>query len=61
MYAGAGAADITNWARAILIADPTDDPVIFKFIAAKRGGRIGWVDEQGKKTFKRRKPYGPQR
>jgi AAA domain len=43
MYAGAGAADITNWARAIVVIDPTDnDEHVFRFIAAKRGTRIGW-------------------
>jgi hypothetical protein len=46
MYAGAGSADITNWARAILVIDPTHDPRTFKFIAAKRGGRIGWEDTE---------------
>jgi RecA-family ATPase len=34
MYSGAGAADITNWARAILVIESTKDPYIFKFIAA---------------------------
>ena len=43
-YAGAGGADITNWARAILVIDATHDPRTFRFIAAKRGSRIGWVD-----------------
>ena len=47
MYAGAGSADITNWARAILIADPTENPQVFQWIAAKRGKRIGWADHQG--------------
>ena len=45
MYAGAGAADITNWARAALIIDPTQNSQVFKFIAAKRASRIGWFDE----------------
>jgi hypothetical protein len=41
-YHGAGAACITNWARAILAIMPqNDDMSIFKFIAAKRGKRIG--------------------
>lgn len=53
MYAGAGAADLTNWARAILVIDPTHAPQVFKFIAAKREGRIGWVDEQGKREIVR--------
>ncbi len=45
MYAGAGAADVTNWARAILVIDPTHTSRVFKFIAAKRGSRIGWRDK----------------
>ena len=47
MYAGAGAADITNWARAALVIDPTEDPHVFRFIAAKRGSRIGWASDNG--------------
>jgi RecA-family ATPase len=42
MYRGAGAATITNWARAILVIDPGKDPNVYRFIAAKRGKRIGW-------------------
>ncbi|MEI9893776.1 MAG: hypothetical protein WDN28_07705 [Chthoniobacter sp.] len=49
MYAGAGSADITNWARAAVIIDPTHAPHVFKFIAAKRGARVGWRDECGEK------------
>jgi hypothetical protein len=44
MYRGAGAATITNWARAIMVIDPCDAPGVYKFIAAKRGKRIGWGD-----------------
>jgi hypothetical protein len=48
MYAGAGAADLTNWARAVLIIDPCEgDRHLFRFIAAKRGGRVGWKDQDG--------------
>jgi len=47
MYAGAGSADLTNWARAILVIDPTHATHVFKFIAAKRGGRVGWRYEDG--------------
>ena len=53
MYSGAGSADITNWARAIMVIDPTHVGHIFQFIAAKRGGRTGWVNEHGEKEFKR--------
>ncbi len=45
MYACAGAADITNWARAIIVIDPLDKPGLFRFIAAKRAKQIGWKDE----------------
>ncbi len=47
MYAGAGSADVTNWCRAALVIDPTHAEHVFKFIAAKRGKRIGWTDESG--------------
>jgi hypothetical protein len=42
MYWGAGCAKITNVARAILAIKPLDDELkVFRFIAAKRGQRIG--------------------
>jgi hypothetical protein len=44
MYRGAGAACLTNWARAILVIDPTKVYGCYRFIAAKRGKRIGWAD-----------------
>jgi hypothetical protein len=53
MYAGAGGADLTNWARAILVIDPTYSPHVFKFIAAKRGARIGWCDDAGEREDER--------
>ena len=51
MYSGAGSADVTNWARAILVIDPTHADDLFRFIAAKRGARIGWTDENGERTI----------
>ncbi len=53
MYAGAGSADLTNWARAILVIDPTHAQHVYKFIAAKRGGRIGWRYEDGDVKYMR--------
>jgi hypothetical protein len=42
MYHGAGCACITNWARAIMAIKPeTEDMKVYRFIAAKRGQRIG--------------------
>ena len=42
MYAGAGAAMLTNWARAIIVIDPTTKPGLYRFMAAKRHNRTGW-------------------
>ena len=53
MYAGAGNADLTNWARAILVIDATNAPSTFVFRAAKRGSRIGWADERGDPIYER--------
>lgn len=44
MYSAAGAAELTQWARAVLAIDPVGDSGIFRFIAAKRGERIGWEE-----------------
>lgn len=51
-YAAAGAADWTNYARAVLVIDPAKYP-LFKFIASKRGNRIGWMNEDGSKSQER--------
>lgn len=53
MYAGAGSADIVNWARGVLVIDATRELGTYKFIAAKRGGKIGWMNDQGGKEFER--------
>ncbi len=52
-YAGAGSADITNWTRAAIVIDPTHSPHVFQFIAAKRGNRIGWSNEDGARIITR--------
>jgi hypothetical protein len=49
-YVPAGRAELSNLARAILVIDSTDDEEVFRFIAAKRGTRIGWVDDMGQQT-----------
>jgi hypothetical protein len=41
-YRGAGSAHITNAARATIGIEPTEIEGVFKFIAGKRGERIGW-------------------
>ena len=53
MYSGAGGAELTNWARAILVVEPTKNPDVFRFIGAKRGRRTGWEDELGNAIYER--------
>ena len=52
-YAGGGSADLTNWARGVIVINATADPLIFEFIAAKRGRRIGWLNESGAPSKKK--------
>lgn len=52
-YAAAGGAELTNWARAVIVINPTSDPFVFEFIAAKRGRRIGWRDPFGHRALRR--------
>jgi AAA domain len=42
MYRGAGCATMTNWSRAYMVFEPVNDEGLFRFVAAKRGRRIGW-------------------
>ena len=39
-YAGAGSANMTNWARAIIVIVPQKVERLFLFVAAKRGSRL---------------------
>jgi hypothetical protein len=50
-YAGAGSAELTNWARSLVVLEATHTPGTFKMIAAKRGARIGWRDPLGDREF----------
>jgi hypothetical protein len=52
LYAGAGSAEITNWARALLVIEQKSQGV-FAFHASKRGHRIGWRDPIEGKEFTR--------
>ena len=50
-YIGAGGAELVNWARAMLALMPVETmPGVFRLVAGKRGGRLGWVDAAGAKT-----------
>jgi|GEM_PF-5427896 len=44
MYGMAGAAELTNWPRAVIAIEPTGDPSVFQMIAAKRWKRSGWTN-----------------
>jgi hypothetical protein len=50
-YAGAGGAELTNWARAIMVISPTQTKDTYEFRAAKRGKRIGWRNVEGEKEY----------
>lgn len=53
-YAGSGGADLTNWARAVMVVDPVNlAEGLFKFIAAKRGARTGWRNEDDELEIER--------
>ena len=41
-YDAAGSAEFGNWPRAMLSLQSTNDRAIYKLVAAKRGGRLGW-------------------
>jgi RecA-family ATPase len=45
-YSGAGAAVMTQWARAMIVIDPTEVSGVYRFVAAKRQGRLGWPDNE---------------
>jgi hypothetical protein len=45
MYAGSGTAEFTQWARAVIIIEPTEASGVYRFLAAKRGDRTGWNKE----------------
>jgi hypothetical protein len=52
-YAAAGNNDMSNWARAIMVLDATDDPDLYRFVLAKRGKRAGWTDDFGGTAYVR--------
>jgi RecA-family ATPase len=46
MYAMAGCAALTNWARAVMVIAPSKVPGTYRFIAAKRFDEIQWTDRE---------------
>lgn len=53
-YIGAGGAELTNWARAVLALMPVEtQPGLFRLVAGKRGKQLGWTDAAGERTTTR--------
>jgi len=46
-YLGAGSAELANWARAIIAIRSLGSSDVFELRACKRGGRLGWVEDDG--------------
>jgi len=46
MYTMAGTASITNWARGVLVLNPTKLDGTYQFIAAKRFEKLGWTQRE---------------
>ncbi len=47
-YDAAGSAEFGNWPRAIFSLQATKDGSLYKLVAAKRGGRLGWRMPDGR-------------
>jgi hypothetical protein len=52
-YLGAGSAEWANWARAVLAMRSIGLHDVFELHAGKRGGRLGWQQANGAKTYTR--------
>lgn len=58
-YFGAGSADLSNWARAVIVLKPTSHHGIYKLRLAKRAQRAGWVEADGQTpSFERAIAHG---
>ena len=58
-YLGAGGTDIAGWSRASFLLLPISGHYgWFRFVATKRGGRLGWKDADGNETNERLLQYG---
>lgn len=52
-YVGSGSIEWANWARAILAMRCLGSYDVYELIAAKRGARLGWLNDDGSRSFKR--------
>ncbi len=49
-YLGSGSAEFANWARAVMAIRSIGSGEVFELLLAKRGRRVGWVDDMGRPT-----------
>lgn len=49
-YLGAGSAEFSNWARAIMAIQAVGSETVFRLVASKRGRRLSWRDDNGAHT-----------
>jgi hypothetical protein len=52
-YAGSGSAEWANWARAVLVIEPTDVRNVYNLHAAKRGNHLRWDDGDGSRVLRK--------
>ena len=52
-YLGSGSAEWANWARAVVAIRSLGDNGVFELCLGKRGGRVGWRDEEGNRCTRR--------
>jgi hypothetical protein len=52
-YLGSGSAELANWPRAVLAMRNVGSYDVFELVAGKRGGRLGWTDAVGLRTYAR--------
>lgn len=61
-YLGLGSSELTNWARAVSVLMPKGSSGVYRFLTAKRGGRIGLINrytgERTSQVFLRHSEHG---
>lgn len=50
-YLGSGSAEWANWPRAVMALRSIGSQDVYELRAGKRGGRLGWVDDNGEKVY----------
>lgn len=50
-YLGSGSAEWSNWPRGVLAMRSTGSHSVYELVAAKRGGRLGWMDSEGTTSY----------